>query len=68
MQELKAKLRGSDEWATLPSDDARADLDGLVQTMRNHGFKVVTGEQGERRVINPLTKECEVVYKLDDKM
>lgn len=65
MQELKALLRGDTKWTTMQSDDARAELAALVQIMRSHGFKVVSGEQGERRVINPITGECEVIYKLE---
>lgn len=64
MTELEAKIRGDEKWTLIPSDDAAAELTTVCATMKNHGFKVVRGEQGERRVINPYTGQCEVIYRL----
>jgi hypothetical protein len=62
--ELFAQIRGSSTWNLIESDDARVELQSLAQTMRRHGFKVITDGPGGRRVINPITGECEVIYRL----
>lgn len=66
MKKLEALLRGSDEWETLSSDAPDAALERLTELMKSHGFKVVTDEQGRKRVINPITKECEVIYRIGE--
>lgn len=57
---VEAKIRGSESWQLVEST---ITLDEICAQMKSHGFKVVRGEQGERRVINPHTGQCECIYR-----
>ena len=70
LMKIMAQIRGSLDWIEIPSGDASSELRILIEIMHSHGFEVrynagsrnITGGYS---VINPITRETEVFYRLD---